>query len=112
LVTPKRLTQGNTGSAAYPAWSPDGRQIAFVKQGSQYSGVYLISSDGTIERKIRDLHPAMMTYGGRLGGFSPEGRSLAIASTASALRPSLSRVALDSGVEESLVPAPPGDHAG
>jgi Tol biopolymer transport system component len=112
LVTPKRLTQENTGRASCPAWSPDGKRIAFVKQGQRDAGIYLISSDGAGERKIRDLHPAALAQLGCLVTFSPDGSALAIASTASEPRTTLSRIALDTGAEESLVSAPPGDHSG
>jgi len=48
-----RLTS-NPAADSYPAWSPDGRQIAFASERGT-GGIYLISPLGGQERKIADL---------------------------------------------------------
>lgn len=43
-----------TWNGRNPIWSPDGKQIAFERQGpiGNYAGIYIIDADGTNERKI------------------------------------------------------------
>jgi len=63
----KELTQGKA-AATDPAFSPDGKRIAFVRPGS---GIYAMSIDGGTPRKLtagaRDLFPV----------FSPNGKHIA-----------------------------------
>ena len=72
--TRQRVTQ-NRSQESFPAWSPDRRRIAFVRDGA----IWVIGwSDGTPERRLTsgtgaaaDLYPA----------WSPDGRFIAFAST-------------------------------
>jgi len=51
----RRLTNTPQFHEAMPAWSPDGRQIAFFRmEGIQNRGVFLVSPLGGLERKIAD----------------------------------------------------------
>jgi Tol biopolymer transport system component len=51
----KRLTNTPQFHEAMPAWSPDGRQIAYYRlEGIQNGGVFLVSPLGGPERKIAD----------------------------------------------------------
>src|SRR4029077_10794364 len=36
----------------WPAWSPDGRKIAFLRGDESEAGLFLISADGGVERKL------------------------------------------------------------
>ena len=53
-------------------WSPDGRQIAFVRQGPQHSEIHLVSTIGGAERRLTDF----FVQWGPIA-FSPDGRYLA-----------------------------------
>jgi Tol biopolymer transport system component/DNA-binding winged helix-turn-helix (wHTH) protein len=66
-----RLTKGTA-----PAWSPDGRNIAFVRGGEEESGVFLISPLGGPERKIADRGGGINWYGQELS-WSRDGKQLA-----------------------------------
>jgi len=54
-----------------PAWSPDGKQIAFARWDSAYPGLYVVNADGSDERLV---------YGAprlRSPRWSPDGRFIA-----------------------------------
>lgn len=42
----------------YPAWSPDGRQIAFHSDRAGYWDIYLMDADGRNLRRLTDQNPA------------------------------------------------------
>jgi Tol biopolymer transport system component len=58
-----------------PAWSPNGRQIAFVSSGDGQADIYLINSDGSNPIRLT-LDPA----DDRSPVWSPDGSQLAFAS--------------------------------
>jgi len=72
------LSDPPQGGDAHPAWSPDGKQIAFVsyRDHAAYGEIYVMDADGENERNItnspdsHDTHPA----------WSPDGSSIAFAS--------------------------------
>jgi dipeptidyl aminopeptidase/acylaminoacyl peptidase len=74
-----RLTDPDVGRVASPAWSPDGKRIAFVKKGERDGGILWVPSDGSaLPRELfdgpaNDGHPA----------WSHDGTRLAFASTLS-----------------------------
>lgn len=56
-TTAERLT--DTGTATQPAWSPDGRQIAFVSRGESYSDIWIMDADGQNAHPVtRNRSPA------------------------------------------------------
>ena len=72
---PLRLTT-NKADDAYPAWSPDGRQIAFCRDiGAGKGAVVLISPLGGPERILTEFH---LADGGPILSWSPDGRALAM----------------------------------
>jgi eukaryotic-like serine/threonine-protein kinase len=75
-----RLTN-DPGTEEWPAWSPDGRQIAFIRCGTERCGIFTIPIDGGPEHKLRDLR--YDRYNDL--AWSPDGRSIVYAE-----RPSLS----------------------
>lgn len=68
---PAQLTAGPE-TDDHPAWSPDGRRIAFFRGAGQNRTLYLIPSAGGTERRLADG----FFYGP--GSWSPDGGFLAI----------------------------------
>src|SRR5262249_55505339 len=51
--TPLRLTT-DPAADAYPAWSPDGRYVAFIRRLADRNVVYLVPAIGGAERKLAE----------------------------------------------------------
>ncbi|AEV87522.1 Vegetative incompatibility protein HET-E-1 [Actinoplanes sp. SE50] len=89
----KRITTG--AGYARPRWSPDGRQLAVLRDGR----LWTMKPDGTGQRRVSD-RPA----GG--ASWSPDGKWLAFASTSCTGGPGVYRIAAaGSGNPEVLFPA-------
>jgi Tol biopolymer transport system component len=83
---PLRITEGQ-GSHVSPVWSPDGRQIAFVRATADGAAIYVVPSLGGQERKIIDLGGELYSAIGYLIpslSWSPDGEWLAFSEKASA----------------------------
>ncbi|HMP66269.1 MAG TPA: protein kinase [Pyrinomonadaceae bacterium] len=70
---PINLTANSDGSNVMPAFSPDGRHIAF-RSSREPGGIYVMEATGENARRISDLgyHPS----------WSPDGRSIAVSTKA------------------------------
>lgn len=82
LPTPRSAVQAFTGANNFPAWSVDGRYLAFLSTRSVEKGnrVIVIQSQETGE--LRELRPGLNIYSGGPGPrWSPDGLSLAIQGT-------------------------------
>ncbi len=112
LTAARPLTPKQADDVACPVWSPDGRSLAFVRQGPRRAAVYTIASDGSSERKVRDTLPITLASTGCVAAFSPDGRSLAVTTAGVGMQTHLIRLSLESGAEEALTPAPEGVHSG
>jgi Tol biopolymer transport system component len=63
------------GDVQTPAWSPDGRKLAFVSRRDGNSEIYVMNSDGSAQENLtrqpaNDSHPS----------WSPDGRKIAFVS--------------------------------
>jgi Tol biopolymer transport system component len=56
---PKQVT---VGSGGYAAWSPDGREIAFISSRGGARRVYVVSSDGGVERAVGQPAEGMIAW--------------------------------------------------
>ena len=71
------FTAGSGSAVVAPAWSPDGRQIAFAVEDYDYDGnlldaaTYIMDADGS--------NAAVRAYGFSHPSWSPDGRRLAVA---------------------------------
>ena len=65
---PKQLTQG---AASQPAWSPDGKQLAFVRAVDSKPQVFLLSLDGG-----EPIQLTKFKYGAGTPKWSPDGRQI------------------------------------
>ena len=70
-----RLTTTHASTALAPAWSPDGRYIAYIRVGTDYSGLYLVPALGGLERKLSDVSFAV--WGAPFLSWSPDSKWLA-----------------------------------
>jgi dipeptidyl aminopeptidase/acylaminoacyl peptidase len=70
---PTQVTQGGRDSS--PAWSPDGKTLAFLSARDGNSQVYLLSMDGGEAKKLTKL-----STGADLFHWSPDGKTIAFTS--------------------------------
>jgi Tol biopolymer transport system component/DNA-binding winged helix-turn-helix (wHTH) protein len=72
--TPLQLTKGPANDTN-PAWSPDGRHLAFLRQSAESNGVYVIPALGGPEVKLGEATPKNDC---RSLDWSPDGKLLAV----------------------------------
>jgi Tol biopolymer transport system component len=99
---PKRATERFVGSNTSPAWSPDGRCLAYVSHRGlawMNSGVLVIRSLESGEE--RDLAPKLSFFIGPR--WSPDGRSILLVGFDRQRRPGLFQVDVESGAATPLV---------
>jgi len=90
-----------------PAWSPDGRFIAFVRESHDKRAVILIPALGGPERKIAELTRAVWLPGPYLA-WSPDSNSLVISDRDSLTGPfALFLLLIETGEKRKLTSPPP-----
>jgi Tol biopolymer transport system component len=104
---PLRLTTTDPASDYSPAWSPDGRFIAFRRDLSrEKAAVMLIPALGGPERKIAEVFKSAFLPGPYLA-WSPDGKSLVISNRESPKEPAaLFLLAIDTGEQRRLTSPP------
>ena len=113
-TTPLRLTE-HPDLDWSPVWSPDGRQIAFVRGGNQGVSILTVPSLGGQERKLTDVEGASYVFSlAPALSWSPDGQWMVFAEKASEDDPShIVRLSLNT-MERQVLTSPPdrtsGDH--
>ena len=103
---PLRLTT-SPARDRYPAWSADGRQIAFVRSSAEGSGLFVIPAFGGPERKIQSL-PTSLDDWSTGPSWSPNGEVLAFAEKGRDFTSSILIVSLKTLEKRTLTYPPPG----
>ena len=91
-----RLTT-DPGADMYPSWSPDGRSIAFVREGD----VYVMGADGSGATRVTSSPEAEM-----VPSFSPDGTTVVFGRPTGAENFGIYRVDLDGSNEQLLYEEP------
>jgi Tol biopolymer transport system component len=103
---PLRLTTNPAGGSC-PAWSPDGRSIAFLRfLSAGGAAILLIPALGGPEREIAQISPSY--YADRSVAWAPDGKSLTVSHRASPADPyALYLISIDNGNMRRLTSPPP-----
>lgn len=85
--SPARITPNDGASYISPVWSPDGRQLAFLRFAEGQGALIVSSATGSDARNVMSLFPSRYGLQHRHLDWSPDGRFLAVDDAQSAGRP-------------------------
>jgi Tol biopolymer transport system component len=113
-ATPFRLTE-DPANDWHPVWSPDERQIAYVRETEQGGAIYLVPALGGRERKLVDVPGPIWSIGAMFVPaleWSPDGRWLAYAEKPSEDEPvRIVRLSPET-LEKQVLTSPPEGYGG
>jgi len=99
--TPLRLTVDPAEDVS-PAWSPDGRYLAFIRRSATENGIFIIPALGGPERKLGQTEPNLSKL-----SWSPDGKFLAVIDRASPQeRYSIFLLSVEDGKKQRLTSPP------
>jgi eukaryotic-like serine/threonine-protein kinase len=100
----------NPGAEMSPAWSPDGRYIAFLRGKGEGLGIYIIPALGGAERKLADAYKRTSTaITPQALDWSPDGRTIAVVDKTSEDEPwALFLISVETGERRRLTQPPAG----
>jgi Tol biopolymer transport system component len=107
---PLRLTEDAATSLA-PAWAPDGRQIAFVRQSEEGAALYTVPSLGGQERKLLDITGPIRFQGLYFIpsiSWSPDGQGVAFGEFVPGQGVRIARLSVATLEKQPLTTPPPG----
>jgi Tol biopolymer transport system component len=91
-----------------PAWSPDGRTIAFVRNSDSGVGLYVVPAVGGTERPIANLRRRSAQFRLRILDWSGDGRALVVVDQNAPEEPFyILRVSIDTAERHQLTSPPP-----
>ncbi len=102
--TPLRLTRATGAQDRAPAWSPDGRQLAFTRSAEGDCEILIVPALGGPERRIAPCGDR--DY--RRLSWSPDGRWLAISRRIGSSPLAIEAVSVDTAARRVLTRPPPG----
>ena len=99
LSTPALAVETFVGANSFPAWSPDGKSLAFVSHRGRMTYATVISSPDT--GQLRELQSGLRVWASVMQ-WSPDGRSLAVPAVDSKERQGIFRIDAATGAATSI----------